>query len=153
MIIAYIAAKDMSNIIIKIEQQPCEIVISKNSISAHDIYNALKQILNNQSTIMAAIDDLNAQVTGLQTQVTDLQTSLDNEQAQVQALLDSNAAVVTDLNNQIATLQAQIANGATPEQLQNLSNILTGISSNIATAKLDLESTIPDAPQNGNEGV
>lgn len=108
------------------------------------ILSVLKTIINNQSTIMAAIDDLKTQVGNLQTQVTDLQAALDKEQAQIQGLLDTNAAVVTDLNNQISTLQAQIAAGATPEQLQEIANSLTTISDNIATTKADLEGTVPD---------
>jgi predicted nucleic acid-binding Zn-ribbon protein len=113
----------------------------------------IKTILNNQSKIMAAIDDLKTQVTGLQTQVTDLQTALDNEQAQIQQLLDTNASVVTDLNNQIATLQGQISAGATPEQLQELADSLTTISQNIATTKEDLEGTVPDSTGNPGTGT
>lgn len=112
-----------------------------------EITQTLKTILNNQTIIMAAIDDLKTQVANLQTQTTDLQTALDAEQAQIAALLETNAGVVTDLNNQIATLQQQIANGATAEQLQEVANSLTAISNNIATTRTDLEGTVADAPQ------
>lgn len=110
----------------------------------------LDKLLINQIKIMALIDDLKTQVTGLQTQVTDLQTALDAEQAQIQGLLDTNASVVNDLNNTITDLRAQIAAGATPEQLNELATSLTNISNNIATTKTDLEGTVADttpAPQ------
>jgi len=106
----------------------------------------LDLIIQNQSLIMAAIDDLKTQVGSLQTQVTDLQTALDNEQAQVQELLDTNAGVVNDLNSQITTLQQQLANGATAEQIQDIANSLTNISNNLATTRTDLEGTVPDQP-------
>lgn len=109
-----------------------------------EILSALNTIINNQSTIMAAIDDLKTQVTSLQTQVDDLQAALDAEQAQIQGLLDTNAEVVTGLNNQIAALQQQVANGATPEQLAEVATQLTNISNSLATTKTDLEGTIAD---------
>lgn len=120
---------------------------TSTSVNWDGIVQLLTTILNNQTTIMALIDDLKTQVTGLQTQVTDLQTAVDAEQAQIAALLETNAQVVTDLNTQIATLQAQVAAGATPEQLQEVIDGLTTISGNIATTKTDLEGTVSDAPQ------
>jgi predicted nucleic acid-binding Zn-ribbon protein len=108
------------------------------------ITELLTTILNNQITIMALIDDLKNQVSGLQTQAANLQTSLDNEQAQIAALLETNAQVVTDLNTQIATLKDQIAAGATPEQLQEVINGIAAITENIATTKTDLEGTVAD---------
>lgn len=111
----------------------------------------LNQILQNQTQIMALIDDLKTQVSNLQTQVAEFQTALDAEQAQVQSLLDNNAAVVTDLNNQIAALNAQIAAGATPEQLQELANGITTIADNLATTKADLEGTVNPSQGNGTE--
>lgn len=109
-----------------------------------DIAKSLVLILNNQTKIMALIDELKTQVTDLQTQVTDLQTTVDAEQAQIQQLLETNAQVVTDLNTQIANLNAQIAAGATPEQLQELSASLTTIKDSIATTKSDIEGTVQD---------
>src|ERR1044072_5626269 len=125
----------------------CTISINvEPSSSAGDgqILSALNTIINNQTIIMAAIDDLKTQVGSLQTQVTDLQTALDNEQAQIQQLLDTNAGVVNDLNAQIATLQQQLANGATPEQIADVAAQLTSISNSLATTRTDLESTVPD---------
>lgn len=116
------------------------------------ILNVLKTILNNQSLIMSAIDDLKTKAENLQTQVNDLQTSLDNEQAQVQQLLDTNAAVVTDLNNQITALKEQLANGATAEQIAGVADTLTSISNSLLTTREDLESTVPDQPSTGNGG-
>jgi phage shock protein A len=104
--------------------------------------NILNQILQNTITIMALIDDLKAKVTTLETQVTELQASVDAEQTQIAELLATNAQVVTDLNAQIAVLNEQIANGATPEQLQEVSNSLTTISDSINTTKTDLEGTV-----------
>lgn len=104
--------------------------------------NILNKILQNQITIMAAIDELKEKVTGLETQVTDLQTTVNAEQEAIAALLASNAQVVTDLNTQIATLQAQVAAGASPEQIQEVINGIATISSNITTTKEDIEGTV-----------
>ena len=110
--------------------------------NAPDVEDKLNQILNNQITIMALIDDLKTQVSDLQTQVTELQTTVDAEQQQIADLLATNAQVVTDLNVQIATLQAQVAAGATPEQLQDVINSLTTVKDTIATTKADIEGTV-----------
>lgn len=107
-----------------------------------DILNLLNQILQNQITIMALIDDLKTQIAGLQQQATDLQTSLDAEQAQIAALLETNAQVVTDLNTQIATLQAQLEGSANPAQLQEVIDSITAIRDSITTTKTDLEGTV-----------
>ena len=72
------------------------------------------------------------EVTG---KITALQTALDNEQAQIQAAIDG-------LTAQVAALNEQIANGATPDQLQAISDSLTAITG-------DLENTIADAPISG----
>lgn len=123
---------------------------NQNPSTPNEITQALKNIINNQSIIMAAIDDLKTQVSNLQTQVTDLQTALDAEQAAIQQLLETNAGVVTDLNQQIQVLQEQVANGASAEQINEVVTQLSAISNNIATTKADLESTVPD--QSNNSG-
>lgn len=117
------------------------------SVNCDGIVELLTTILNNQTTIMALIDDLKAKQVELETKIDGLQTSLDTEQAQIAALLETNAQVVTDLNTQIATLQAQIAAGATPEQLQEVINGFTAISEKLTTTQSDLEGTVGDAPQ------
>lgn len=132
-IFAYICLKDGMKIII--EPDGC-------GTGDGGIKNLLNQILQNQITIMALIDDLKLQVTGLQTQVTDLQTSLDAEQQQIADLLATNAGVVTDLNNQITALNAQLADSANPTQLQEVIDGIATIRDSLATTKTDLEGTV-----------
>lgn len=115
-----------------------------------NIDNQFKELLINQLKIMALIDDLKAQVTGLQTQVTDLQLTVDAEQAQITALLETNAGVVTNLNNQITSLQQQIANGATEDQLQDVIDSLTNVTNTLATTKTDIENTVDPGSQAAN---
>lgn len=107
-----------------------------------DIIILLNKIIQNQSTIMALIDDLKAQIAGLQQQATDLQTSLDTEQEQIAALIATNAQVVTDLNTQIATLQAQLEGSANPAQLQEVIDSIAAIRDSLTTTKTDLEGTV-----------
>lgn len=123
-----------------------EICFKVNGVDTGLDNEKLNQILQNQTQLMALIDDLKTQVSGLQTQVTDLQATIDAEQAQIQQLLDTNAQVVTDLNTQIATLQAQVAAGATPAQLQEVINSLTTVTDTLATSKTDLEGTVTPPP-------
>lgn len=104
----------------------------------------LKQLLlikNQNSQIMALIDDLQTQVADLLAKEADLQTSVDTLQGNVATLLASNAQVVTDLNTQIADLTAQLAAGATPAQLQTLVDNISTATNNILTTKADVEST------------
>lgn len=96
----------------------------------------------NQTTIMALIDDLKTQVSDLKQGQTDLQATVDAEQAQIAALLETNAQVVSDLNAQIAVLQAQVANGASPEQLTEVITSLTEMKDSLATTKADIEGTV-----------
>lgn len=108
----------------------------------NDVSEKINQILQNQITIMALIDDLKAQITGLQTQATELQTTLDAEQEQIAALIATNASVVTDLNNQIATLTEQLAGSANPTQLQEVIDGIIAIRDSLTTTKTDLEGTV-----------
>jgi chromosome segregation ATPase len=104
-----------------------------------------KLILNNNQKlthIMAKIDELKQQVTDLNEQLNDLQETVDMEQAQIEALLETNASVVTELNNQIAALQAQLADSATPEQLQEVITSLEEMKDEIATTRADIEATV-----------
>lgn len=110
--------------------------------TGEDVIILLKNIINNQTLIMTAIEELKGQVAGLETQVTDLQTALDTEQAQIQQLLDNNASIVSSLRGQVDTLTQQLANGATAEQIQEVSNSLSTIANSIATTKADLEGTV-----------
>lgn len=96
--------------------------------------------------IMGQLDDLIAESAGLKEQVTTLQASVDAEQAQIKALLDTNAAVVTGLNNQIAALEAQLASAVDPTALQVVIDELKATRESIATTKSDIEATVPDAP-------
>lgn len=95
---------------------------------------------------MGQLDDLIAESAGLKEQVTTLQASVDAEQAQIKALLDTNAAVVTGLNNQIAALEAQLASAVDPTALQVVIDELKATRESIATTKADIEATVPDAP-------
>jgi chromosome segregation ATPase len=113
-----------------------------NHVDTAEILSLLNIIKLQNHKLMALIDDLKTQVADLKHQTTDLQASVDAEQAQIQALLDSNAQVVTDLNTQIATLQAQVAAGATPEQLQVVIDGLTSVKDSISTTKADIEGTV-----------
>lgn len=118
------------------------IKVSEGSNGNEDIVALLNQILQNQSTIMALIDDLKAQIASLQQQATDLQTSLDAEQEQIAALIATNAQVVTDLNAQIATLTEQLAGSANPTQLQEVIDSIAAIRDSLTTTKTDLEGTV-----------
>lgn len=91
---------------------------------------------------MANLQQLKDQVADLQSQVVDLQTSVDLEQAQIQALLETNAAVVQDLNEQIDALEAQLADSASPEQIQEVIDSLVAVRDSIATTKADIEATV-----------
>ena len=95
---------------------------------------------------MGQLDDLKAESAALKEQVTALQTSVDNEQAQIQALLDTNASVVTGLNEQIAALEAQVANAVDPTALQSVIDDLKTTRESIATTKADSEGTVADTP-------
>lgn len=118
------------------------IKVSEGSNGNEDIVSLLNQIIQNQSTIMALIDDLKAQIASLQQQATDLQTSLDAEQEQIAALIATNAQVVTDLNAQIATLTEQLAGSANPTQLQEVIDSIAAIRDSLTTTKTDLEGTV-----------
>lgn len=118
----------------------------KHSWEGNDTHDEiLKQLLlikNQNSQIMALIDDLTAQVADLNTKVDSLQATVDAEQADIAALLATNAQVVTDLNAQITALNEQIAAGATPAQLQIIADGLTAISAKVDAASADVASTI-----------
>lgn len=101
-----------------------------------------KLIISKLNQLMADSAQIKQQVTDLKSQVVTLQESVDAEQVQIQALLDSNAQVVTDLNAQIAALQAQLAGSPTPEDLAAISAGLTEIANSIVTTKEDIEGTV-----------
>jgi chromosome segregation ATPase len=107
-----------------------------------EVLSKLNHLIQHQHEIMAQIDDLKTQVADLKQQTADLQTSVDAEQAQIAALLETNAQVVTDLNTQIAALQEQIANSPTPEALNEVIAGLTEVKDSLATTKADLEGTV-----------
>lgn len=94
-------------------------------------------IIQNQNTIMANLQELQAKVQ-------ELQASVDAEQAQVQALLDNQTQTITSLNEQIANLQALVDAAPTPEQLQEVVDQLSA-------TKADIESTVADAASGGDE--
>lgn len=101
------------------------------------------QILKTQiNYLMSKVEELQEKINGITQQMTDLQTSVDTEQAQVQAELDRLNGIITDMQN-------QQGDGATPAQLQNFIDQLSTVSTNITTAKDDLASTMPDAQEPG----
>ncbi len=107
-----------------------------------EILEQLFFIKQQNSKIMALIDDLNGQIAELSTKADALQATVDSEQADIKALLDTNAQVVTDLNTEIASLKEQLANGATPEQLQASIDGITAVAAKIQAASDDVASTV-----------
>jgi hypothetical protein len=97
-----------------------------------EVLSKLNLIIFNQTKTMALIDDLKAQLATLQ-------TSVDAEQAQIQALLDASTVTVEALKAQIAILEEQLASGATPAQIQEVIDALKVI-------QADIESTVADVP-------
>ncbi len=118
------------------------VIHKTDNTSDNEISKQLSLILKNQTKIMATIDELKTKVTDLDAKVDSLQSQVDAEQADIAALLATNATVVSDLNAQIAALQEQIANGATPEQLQEVADGLTAIAAKVDAASADVSSTI-----------
>jgi len=84
----------------------------------------------------------------LKEEVTKLQATVDAEQAQIAALLESNAATVTALNKKITDLEAAAANSATPEQLQEIIDGLKAVSADVATTVADAPETPEETPAN-----
>lgn len=100
---------------------------------------------------MASIQELQDQVTALDATVTTLQEKVDAEQAQIQALLDTNAAVVSDLNAQIATLTDALSTAPTPEQIQGVIDSVTATRDRVVSITQDVSDTIADAPETPTE--
>lgn len=85
---------------------------------------------------------LNDKVDAQAAQIAGLQTSLDTEQQQIADAVAALQATNTDLQATIATLQAQLEGGATPAQLQAVTDKLTANSEAITAIQTDLEATI-----------
>lgn len=111
-------------------------------IHIHQHFQNENLIIQKLDQIMADSAQVKQQIADLKAQVATLQESVDAEQLQIQALLDSNAQVVTDLNAQIAALQAQLAGSMTPEDLAAISTSLSEIVGSIVTTKEDIEGTV-----------
>lgn len=110
-----------------------------------------KKIIKKLNKIMASIQELQDQVTALDANVTTLQEKVDAEQAQIQALLDTNAAVVSDLNAQIANLEDLLSQAATPEQIQGVIESVTATRDRVIAITQDVSDTIADAPETPSE--
>jgi len=110
-----------------------------------------KKIIKKLNKIMASIQELQDQVTALDANVTTLQEKVDAEQAQIQALLDTNAAVVSDLNAQIANLEDLLSQAATPEQIQGVIESVTATRDRVIAITQDVSDTIADAPETPTE--
>ena len=111
-------------------------------MSKSKIFKQLTFITNQNTKIMASIDDLKAQVLELDAKVVGLQTTVDENQVNIKKLVDTNAQVVTDLNLQIEDLKAKIAGSATPEELQVIADGLTAISTKVQAVTDDVVSTV-----------
>jgi chromosome segregation ATPase len=116
--------------------------VTHNHVDMGEVLGKLNHLIQHQHEIMALIDDLKVQVADLKQQTTELQASVDLEQSQIAALLETNAATVTSLNQQIAALQEQLANSPTPEALQEVITGLTEVKDSIATTKADIQGTV-----------
>lgn len=111
-------------------------VIIKFNISKMDKFDIIIQnqqlLLKKQLELMATIQELNDKVD-------QLQVALDAEQAEIAAILTKNSEVIAQLEAVVVTLQDTIANSATPEQLQ-------AVSDKIDAAIADLQGTVtPEA--------
>lgn len=125
------------------------------------------QILKTLKTIMGQLEEINEKVSGLESQVAQLQVTVDNDQASDAAVVLALNAQNADLQAQIVALNEQIANGATPEQLAEISARLSGVSESIAATALDVQNTAIDGtvpvieepapteptPESGEEGI
>lgn len=105
----------------------------------HEIVNINKK---QNSQIMATVQELNDKLDQQATTIADLQTTVDSEQADIKALLDSNAAVVTDLNQQIADLKAAAAGKIDPAELDPLVAKIDASIAAIVTSKEDIAGTV-----------
>jgi len=112
------------------------VVIEKVEYHSHadlsELLHKLIHIVQNQRTIMSAIDDL-------KTEVADLKVKVDAEQAQIQTLLDNDTQTIAALNEQITVLTGELANGATAAQIAE-------VVTEIQAIKADIESTVADVP-------
>lgn len=119
-----------------------------DKVEAH--FHEIKDLLivnNTKLTTMAnEFDDLKGQVDQQSTDIATLQSTIDNEQAQFQALIDANKKIQDAQEAKIAELEAQIAGGASADQLLALTSQVKANNSALATAKEDIASSVPDAP-------
>lgn len=102
----------------------------------------MKQLIQLANLALNIINYLNletvmANIKQLQSQIVDLQASVDNEQAQVAALLEAQKSAIADLQVAVDKLSQLAADGGTEEERQALSD-------SIAAVKADLESTVED---------
>src|SRR6478735_5496706 len=85
---------------------------------ATQLIGMVRQILRNQETQMAAIDDLTTSVQGIVAEVTTVATTLDMLAAEVAAGNPVSEQQLSDLNTQLvaslATLQAAVAKDGPP---------------------------------------
>lgn len=88
---------------------------------------------------MGKFDDVKAAIVAQTAQIGDLQTALDEEQAQITAVLES-------LNQTIADLTAQVGNNISDADLQAAIDALSANAATLDAIKRDVQSTIPDAP-------
>lgn len=117
--------------------------------STAEISLKLDLIIQNQTKIMANIQELTAQVDSLSAQVTTLQTTLDTEQEQIRLAIEANTTEIARLTEVITALQNE---AGTPEQRQALADKVTDISNRLTAINTDLQNTIADEPAGGENG-
>lgn len=91
---------------------------------------------------MSQLEELQSSVSNLTASVQTLQDKVDQEQAQIAALLETNTATVAALEAQIQVLNDQLANGISAEQIQAAINSLNDTKLMIDAASADVASTV-----------
>jgi len=91
---------------------------------------------------MDQLSELDLKVNQLVEANQQLQATVDKEQAEVQSILNSNTEAVNALKAELALVKEQLANGATPDQLAELTGKIEAQINNIAVITEDVASTV-----------
>ena len=106
------------------------------------LFQIIKLFTNQTPIIMSQLEELQSSVSNLTASVQTLQEKVDQEQAQIAALLETNTATVAALEAQIQVLNDQLANGISAEQIQAAINSLNDTKLMIDAASADVASTV-----------
>ena len=106
------------------------------------LFQTIKLFTNKTPIIMAQLEELQSSVSNLTASVQTLQDKVDQEQAQIAALLETNTAAVAALEAQIQVLNEQLATGISLEQIQAAINSLNETKLMIDAASADVASTV-----------